>query len=66
MDVKFPKIEVKLSEEDGNAFSIIARTVKAMRRGDVSKTDIDAFRTEAMSGNYDHLLQTVMATVETT
>ncbi len=66
MDIKFPHITVELSEQDGNAFSIIGRTAKAMRRGGVSKDDIDAFRTEAMSGDYDHVLQMVTVTVETT
>ncbi len=66
MTIKFPEITVELSEMDGNALSIIGRTTKAMRRGGVDKGAIDAFRTEAMSGDYDHLLQTVMATVETT
>lgn len=61
---KYPEIEVQLSGEDGNAFSIIGRVCKAMRRADVPTSEIDAFRTEAMSGDYDHVLQTAMAYVE--
>lgn len=65
MDVKFPEITVPLSGEDGNAFSIIGRTIKAMRQGGVSGEDITVFRAEALSDDYDHVLQTVMKIVET-
>jgi hypothetical protein len=63
--VRYPHIEVQLSGEDGNAMFIIARTSKALRRADIPKAEIDAFIAEAMSGDYDHVLQTVMQTVET-
>lgn len=57
---KYPKIHVKLVGEDGNAFSIIGRVLRAMRRGKVPKEDIDAFKKEATSGDYDNLLVTAM------
>lgn len=63
---KFPHIEVALSGEDGNAMFIIGRTTRAMKRAGVDQKDIDAFVNEAMSGNYDNVLQTVMRTVSTT
>ena len=66
MDIKFPEITVQLSEMDGNVFSIIGRTCRAMQRGGVSAEDIEAFKEDAKSGDYDHALQTVMKTVETT
>jgi hypothetical protein len=59
-NVKHPEIEVNLSEEDGNALSIIARVSKALRQADIPDEEIRAFKTDAMSGNYDHLLQTCM------
>lgn len=62
---KYPKIKVKLSGEDGNAFVMIARTRQALRRGGVPESEIDAFSEEATSGDYDHVLQTIMATVKT-
>lgn len=65
MEVKYPHIKVQLSGEDGNAFSIIGRTSKAMRRANVPKEEIEAFQKAARSGDYDHLLQTVMGWVET-
>lgn len=60
----FPHITVPLSEEDGNALMILGRVVRAMRRANVAEVDIAAFRAEAMSGDYDHVLQTVMAWVD--
>lgn len=61
---KYPDIEVQLSGEDGNAFSIIGRVCKAMRRAGVPKDTIDKFTEEATDGDYDHLLQTCMKWVE--
>ena len=49
--------------EDGNAFSIIGRVRQALREAGVERGEIDAFMAEAMSGDYDHLLQTVLAWV---
>ena len=44
---------------DGNAFAILGKCTRAARRAGWPKDDIDAFRTEAMRGDYDHLLVTV-------
>ena len=63
MDTKFPEIEVTLTGTDGNAFAIIGQVVKAMKRAKVAKEDVDAFMKQAMSGDYDHVLQTCMNTV---
>ncbi len=57
-------IEVNLSGEDGNAFAIIGRTTKEMRKAGIPKSEIDAFVQEATSGDYDHLIQTVMRWVK--
>lgn len=65
MSVLHPNIHVDLSGEDGNAFMIIGRTTKALRRGGVPQEQINKFTEEASSGDYDHLLQTVMKWVET-
>ena len=65
METKYPEITVQLSDEDGNAFAIIGRVTRALRRGGVDNAEIDAFREDAMSGDYDHVLQTAMAWVET-
>jgi hypothetical protein len=64
MTVKYPEITVELSGEDGNAFAVMGAVRKAMRRAGVPAEEIGAFCDEAMSGDYDHLLQTCMAWVE--
>lgn len=65
MKVKYPHINVKLVDEDGNAFVIIGRVRRALRRGGVRTEEIDKFTADAESGDYDHVLQTVMKTVST-
>ncbi len=64
MEPKYPEITVRLVGEDGNAFAILGRVSKALRRAKVSKAEIEAFTAEATSGNYDELLGTVMRWVE--
>jgi len=59
-DCKHPEITVQLVGEDGNAFSILGAVSGAMRRAGVSKEERDQFMSEAMSGDYDHLLVTCM------
>jgi len=58
--MKYPNISVKLVGTDGNAFAILANMKSALRKHKVSGEDIEAFLKEAMSGDYDHLLQTCM------
>lgn len=60
MTPKHPEIQVQLVGEDGNAFAIIGRCLSAMKRAKLSQSEIDQFRTEATSGDYDHLLQTAI------
>lgn len=62
---KYPDIEVPLVGEDGNAFFIIGRVSKAMRRAGVPNEEIEAYRKSAMSGDYDNVLQITMDTVQT-
>lgn len=65
MVAKFPEVFVSLVGEEGNGALIIGRVMKAMRRAGIEQKEIDVFMEEAMSGDFDHLLQTVMKTVET-
>ena len=58
MKVKYPEIEVQLSGEDGNVFSIISRATKAARRGGLTQEQIDEFQDEMKSGDSDHARQT--------
>lgn len=61
--VRYPSITVELIGQDGNAFFIIGRVRQALRRAGVSKEEVDTFAEEAMSGDYDHVLQTVLTWV---
>lgn len=61
------KPKVQLTGADGNAFMIIGRVNKEIARWNMKHSDNpkklidkDEFEKEATSGDYDHLLQTVM------
>lgn len=60
------KVSVKLTKTDGNAFAILGKVKRALKDGEVSQETIDEFLKEAMSGDYDHLLQTCMKYVNVT
>lgn len=64
--VRYPEIRVRLVGEDGNAYAILGRVLRAMRRAGVSKEERDEFAREATSGDYEHLLQTCVRWVECT
>jgi hypothetical protein len=57
---KFPDVEVSLAGRDGNAFAVLGAVRSQMVKAKISQKDIDEFFEEAMSGDYDHLLRTVM------
>ena len=61
---RHPEVQVQLSGQDGNAFAILGRTAAALRAAGVPQDEIDAFFAEATSGDYDHLLHTTMAWVD--
>ena len=56
MNAKYPHIKVKLAGKD--AFNLLGRVKKEMRRAGVSPEEINEFVTQAMSGDYDWLLGT--------
>jgi len=62
---KFPTVHVKLSGEDGNAFAILGRVSKALKKARISEDEQKAFMDEATSGDYNALLQCVIKTVST-
>ncbi len=65
MEVKYPEVKtVKLVGEDGNAFAILGRVMRAMKLAGLPKEVQDAYFAEATSGDYDHLLQTTMKWVK--
>jgi len=54
---KYPNIEVNLTNEDGNAFVILARCRVAAKKAGLTKEEIETFTNEAEKDDYDHLLQ---------
>lgn len=63
MDVKYPEITVQLTGEDSNTFFVVSRTRTALKRGGVPTDEQEQFFSDALSGDADHALQTVMAWV---
>jgi hypothetical protein len=63
---KYPNITVPLTGEDGNAYNILGKVLKALRQAGVSQDEVEAFKQQATAENYDHLLQVVMQWVEVT
>lgn len=61
---KFPDVEVQLTGEDGNAFLILGRTMKALKEGGATPEEVQEYLDEAKSGDYNHLLATTMDWVE--
>lgn len=61
---KFPDVVVDFSNQNGNAFAVMGIVIKAMRRAKVSESDIEQYKSEAMSGDYNNLLRVTMEYVE--
>lgn len=57
-------LKVKLIGEDGNAFAILGKVRAALRRNGYDDAFIETFAKKATSGDYTHLLATVMEYVE--
>lgn len=57
---RYPSITVMLTGTDGNAFTILCAATKAMREAELPKEEIREFVDEAVSGDYEHLIRTVM------
>jgi len=64
MTPRYPEITVELVGQDGNAFNLLGLMQRALKQHDIPKDQIDAFMQEAMSGDYNNLLQTCMQWVD--
>lgn len=51
---------VKLSDNEGNAFSILGRVKRALQEAGADKEYIEQYMEEATYGDYDHLIQVTM------
>ena len=64
MQLKYPHITVRLTGRDGNAWAVLGAVNRALHENGVGKAEASSFFDEATSGDYDHLLRTVMRWVE--
>lgn len=58
-ETRYPEIEVQLSGSDGNAFMMIGKVSRELRRAGVDDDTIKQFQTEATSGDYEHVFATI-------
>ena len=63
METKYPDVEVQLVGEDGNAFAIMGRVMRALKDAGIPKEEIDKYYAESTSGDYDNLLRSAVAWV---
>ena len=63
---RYPHVVVPLAGQDGNAQSILGRTIRALRRAGVDRYEIATLLAEATSGDYNDLLAVVMRWVDCT
>lgn len=60
MTLQKSKPKLKLVGHDGNAFSIMGRVVKALRKAGYTPAEIQQYRDEATAGDYNTLLAVTM------
>lgn len=48
-------VGVDLNGPGGNAFAIVASVIRGLKSARVSNSDIEKFKADALSGDYDHL-----------
>jgi hypothetical protein len=56
MEKIIEKPEVQLTGTDGNAFAIMGKVTRALKKAGYNEEVIKNYRKEAMSGDYDNLL----------
>lgn len=59
-NIKYPNITVILTGTDSHPFSIISEVSFALKKHKVPLAEVEQFRAEALSGDYNHVIQTAM------
>lgn len=59
-------VKMTLEGLDGNALSLVGAFSREAKRQGWSKDDIKLVEKEALSGDYDHVLQTLMSHIDET
>ena len=60
---KYPQAKVRLIGSERNAHLLLQEAQTAMRSAGVPEPEIGVFTHAALSGDYDHLMRTLMAWV---
>lgn len=60
MEPLYPKIKCRLTNVNGNAFSIMGFVSRKLRKGKVPEEKIKEYVAESTTGDYNHLLRTAM------
>lgn len=55
--VRYPKVKVRLTGRDSNAYFILGTVEAALHKAGVSPKEIAEYTKEATSGDYDNLLR---------
>jgi len=55
-NAKFPDAIVKISGVNGNAFSVMGSVLNALRRAGATVDEMNEYKADAMSSDYNHLL----------
>ena len=58
------KVKMQLAGLDGNAFALMGAFSRNARRQGWTRDEIDTVLTECRSGDYDHLLCTLMDNID--
>lgn len=59
-EASLPPVYCELTGVDGNAYTLMGHWANAARKAKWPKAEIDRVLTEAKSGDYDHLLVTLL------
>ena len=55
-----PRYDVDVTPNDGNVFSVMGATIKALRREGCTPQEIADYTKDVTSGDYNHALQVTM------
>lgn len=55
-----PEITVKIEDDNYSGFAIVGIICREMKRAGIKESEINYFRSEAMSGSFEVLLQVCM------
>lgn len=64
MKPKYHNVRLRVSSLDSNALCIVGTVCAALRKAGVGPGEVEAFASDAMSSDYNHLLRTTMRWVK--